>query len=175
METATIRNMNDLGRVLLCDTHEELEKYFRSEIYPVTFTCDDEKVIFYTDADRVPFSKILRFPFTEDDFEDAMVGLQCVTDYAMHEGYDHTHEDLFKSLALRYAEEHGIIEYTVNKEYMEYWSLYEDGFHFYRVDLNTNSKDHVCFLEWHKEEGYPIPAFLLTEVQGFTKYNYFEG
>ena len=114
----TINSISDLAAVL--DTTEEgLRDYFASEIYPVTVTHDEEKVTFTTDADRVPFTKSLRFPFTEDDVSDAMVGLQCVTDYAMHEGYWNTHKDLFDSLALRYAEEHGIIEYNVNKEYME--------------------------------------------------------
>ena len=175
MEAIKIKTINDLVKSHQFDQVEELTKYLHNEIYPVTLKYDDKKITLTTDADRVPFSKVLWFPFTDEDYEDAMVGLQCVTDYAMHEGYDHTHEDLFKELAIHYAEEHGIIEYNVNKEYMEYWSLYEDGFHFYRVDLNSDLKEHLCHIEWHKEEEYPIPAFLLTEVQGFTKYNYFEG
>ena len=175
METTTINNINDFAKVMLCDSVEDLVKYFSEyTVYPVEIEYTDKSVTLRTDADRVPFTKVLWFPFTEDDYEDAIIGLQCVTDYAMHEGYDHTHEDLFKSLALRYAENHGIYEYQVNGSYMEYWSLYNEGFYFYRVDLNTNGKSQVCHLEWHKEDGYPIPAFLKTP-EGFLKYNYFEG
>lgn len=169
-----IQTINEFAEAL-GTTVAQLPEHFSHEIYPVTIEYGEKALKLKTDADRVPFTKILRFPFDMDDYEAAIVGLQCVTDYAMHEGYDNTHKDLFKSLALHYAEEHGIIEYEVNKEYMEYWSLYDDGFHFYRVDLNTNEKSHVCHLEWYKSEGYPIPAFLLTEVKGFTKYNYYEG
>lgn len=174
METITIRDINDLAKALLCDTEEELADYFRRSIYPVTFTNSAESITLATDADRVPFTKVLRYPFTEDDYEDAMVGLQCVTDYAMHEGYENTHKDLFKELALRYAEKHGIIEYKVNSNYMEYWSLYEEGFYFYRVNLNTDGRCQVCHLEWHKDDGLPVPAFLVTR-EGHTLYNYFEG
>ena len=127
-----------------------------------------------TDADRVPFEKVLRFPFTEDDFDDALTGLQCVTDYAMHEGYDHVHEDLFKSIALQHAEKIGVYEYQVNGSYMEYWSLFDEGFYFFRTDLNTLEREEVCHIHWVKSEGYPVPAFLKTP-EGFTKYNYFEG
>ena len=171
----TINNIRDLERVLLCDSAEELTEFFGSLIYPVTLTYDEKSVTLATDADRVPFTKVLSFPFTEDSYQDAITELQCVTDYAMHEGYDRMHEDLFKGIALRHAEEIGVIEYTVNKAYMEYWSLYEDGFYFFRTDLNTLKREEVCHLPWIKEEGYPIPAFLLTEVKGFTKYNYFCG
>ena len=171
----TIRNITDLVRALDFDALEELEKFMSSNTYPVALTHDDEKVILTTDADRVPFTKVLRYPFTDSDYDDAIVGLQCVTDYAMKEGYWHTHKDLFDSLAIRYAEKHGIIEYKVNQNYMEYWSLYEDGFYFIRIELNTDEREEVCHLPWTREEGLPIPAFLLAEVKGFTKYNYFEG
>ena len=175
METIIIRDINDLAKALLCDTEEELADYFRRSIYPVTFTNSAESITLATDADRVPFTKVLRYPFTEDDYEDAMVGLQCVTDYAMHEGYDRTHEDLFKGIALRHAEEIGVYEYQVNGSYMEYWSMFDEGFYFFRTDLNTLQREEVCHLHWVKQEGYPVPAFLLTEVTGFTKYNYFCG
>ena len=168
MKPTTIKNIHDLAKLLTCDNVEELEKYFSEEIYPVTLTYSEEAVTLTTDADRVPFTKTLRFPFDEAEYTD-------VTDYAMHEGYDHTHKDLFKDLALRYAERHGVYEYSVNKNYMEYWSLYDQGFYFYRIDLNTSEREEVCHLPWRKEDGYPVPAFLLTEVTGYTKYNYFEG
>ena len=174
MKPTTIKNITDLAKLLTCDTIEELETYFAEEIYPVTLTYSDEAITLTTDADRVPFTKTLRFPFDESEYTDAMVGLQCVTDYAMHEGYDHTHEDLFKHLALLYGERHGVYEYKVTKEFMEYWSLYDDGFYFYRIDLNTNERTEVCHLPWRKEDGYPVPAFLLSK-EGYTLYNYFEG
>ena len=174
METATIKTLEDLVKALEFNTTEELTAYLRDEIYPVTLTHDEKAVTLTTDADRVPFDKTLRFPFTESDYENAITGLQCVTDYAMKEGYWHTHKDLFDSLTLRYAERHGIYEYSVNQNYMEYWSLYEDGFYFYRIDLNTNERNEVCHLPWQKEDGYPVPAFLKTP-EGYTKYNYFEG
>lgn len=174
MNTATIKNIADFIKAMDCDSIESLRKYFSSEVYPVTVSYDSSSVTLTTDADRVPFTKVLRFPFSEDDCEDAICGLQCVTDYAMHEGYDHTHKDLFADLALRYAETHGVIEYNVNKEFMEYWSLYDDGFRFIRIDLNTSDREEVCHLPWNKEDGYPIPSFLMTSY-GTTKYNYFEG
>ena len=170
----TIKNITDLVKELDFDTLEELENYLGDEVYPVTLTHNEKGIKLVTDADRVPFDKILRFPFSENDFYNALSGLQCVTDYAMHEGYKETHKDLFDQLALRYAEDHGIYEYKVNSNYMEYWSLYEEGFYFYRVDLNTEGKCQVCHLEWHKEDGYPVPAFLKTP-EGYTKYNYFYG
>lgn len=170
----TIRNINDLVKTLQFDTIEELEEHLRQEIYPVTIEYDEQKVTLRTDADRVPFDKVLRFPFSEDDYDAALVGLQCVTDYAMHEGYDRTHEDLFKDIALRHAEKIGVYEYTVNGSYMEYWSLFDEGFYFFRVDLNTLEREEVCHLHWEKSEGYPVPAFLKTP-EGYTLYNYFCG
>ena len=175
MKPATIRNLEDLVETLEFETVEDLTNHLNEEIYPVALDSEEGKITLMTDADRVPFTKELRFPFEEKDFENALVGLQCVTDYAMHEGYWHTHKDLFETLALRYAEKHGVYEYTVNKEYMEYWSLYDEGFYFYRIDLNTSEREEVCHLPWSKADGYPVPAFLKTEVEGYTKYNYFEG
>lgn len=174
MKTTTIKNISDLIGVLQFDNLEELREFLSHDVYPVTLDHDREKITLSTDADRVPFTKVLRFPFTEDDYSDAISGLQCVTDYAMNEGYNRTHEDLFAGLALRYAEQHGIIEYQVNRSYMEYWSLYEEGFYFIRVDLNTSDREEVCHLPWNKADGLPIPAFLTTR-EGHTKYNYFEG
>lgn len=174
MKSLEIRNHGDLLKALQFDTLAELAEHLRNDIYPVTIECEWGHITLRTDADRVPFTKVLYFPFSESDYEDALVGLQCVTDYAMHEGYDRTHEDLFKELALRYAEDHGVIEYKVSKNYMEYWSLYEDGFWFIRVDLNTNDREEVCNLPWSKDDGLPVPAFLVTR-EGHTLYNYFEG
>lgn len=174
MEPTTIRSANDLAKALEFDTVEDLQNYLKEEIYPVTLTHTDEGVTLATEADRVPFTKVLRFPFTEEDYQNAMIGLQCVTDYAMHEGYGRTHEDLFKDLALRHAEKIGVYEYTVNGSFMEYWSLFDEGFYFFRTDLNTLEREEVCHLHWSKEEGYPVPAFLKTP-EGYTKYNYFCG
>lgn len=176
MKPATINNLSDLikAKAPTFESLEELTEYLGNEIYPITFKHEWGKIILTTDADRVPFTKILYFPFTEQEYDDAIIGLQCVTDYAMHEGYDRTHEDLFKDLALRYAETHGIYEYKVNKNYMEYWSLYEEGFYFYRVNLDTNGRLQVCHLPWTKEDDIPVPAFLKT-AEGYTLYNYFKG
>lgn len=80
----------------------------------------------------------------------------------------------YNQKALTYAEQHGIYEYKVNEKYMEYWSLYDEGFYFRRVNLDTFDYMQVCHLEWHKEDGIPVPAFLKTE-SGATKYNYFCG
>jgi hypothetical protein len=168
----TIKNINDLKKMLQCDTDKELTEFFHNEIYPVTFTNDDKALILSTDADRVPFTKVLRYPFSEAAYNDAMVGLQCVTDYAMHEGYDHTHKDLFEHIALLHAEKIGVYEYSVSKHYMEYWSLFEDGFHFYRVDLNNLERKELGFIRWRIKDDYTVPAFLLTP-EGYTKYNYF--
>ena len=169
------QTINDLVKSQQFDRVEELAEFLLTEVYPVTIEYDDEKIVLRTDADRFPLDKVLRFPFTDEDFYDAMVGLQCVADYSMHEGYDNTHKDLFKDLALRHAEKIGVYEYQVNKNYMEYWSLYDEGFYFFRTDLNTLEREEVCHLHWVKGEGYPVPAFLLTEVTGYTKYNYFCG
>ena len=176
MKPATINNLGDLikAKAPMFESLEELIKYLADETYPVTIRHDWEKITLSTDADRVPFTKELRFPFTESDYDDAIIGLQCVTDYAIHEGYDNTHKDLFENLALHLAEKHGIIEYKVNKNYMEYWTLYDDGFWFIRVDLNTLEREEVCNLPWTKDDGLPVPAFLVTR-EGHTMYNYFEG
>lgn len=169
-----IQTITDLVKSQQFDRVEELAEFLRSNVYPVTLVYNNEKIKLITDADRVPFDKILRFPFTEDEYHDAIVGLQCVTDYAMHEGYWHTHKDLYKGIALRYAERHGVYEYKVNRNYMEYWSLYDLGFYFYRIDLDTEERTEVCHMPWTKEDGIPVPLFLISP-EGYTKYNYFEG
>ena len=169
-----IQNITDLVKAMQFDRLEELAEFLSHEVYPVTIESSEEALTISTDADRVPFKKVLRFPFTETDFDDALSGLQCVTDYAMHEGYEHTHKDLFDSIALRHAEEIGVYEYKVNGSYMEYWSLFDEGFYFFRTDLNTLEREEVCHLHWVKEEGYPVPSFLHTP-EGYTKYNYFCG
>lgn len=174
MKPATIKNIGDLEKALLCSSIDELNGYLRTMTYPVTITHDFGKITLATDADRVPFTKVLRFPFTEDEFDDAICGLQCVTDYAMHEGYENTHKDLYAGIALRHAEKIGVYEYEVNGSYMEYWSLFDEGFYFFRTDLDTLQREEVCHIHWRKDEGYPIPAFLKTNY-GATKYNYFEG
>ena len=80
----------------------------------------------------------------------------------------------YKQKALIHAEHIGVYEYTVNGKYMEYWSFYEDGFHFMRVDLDTNDGSEVGYIPWYKGDGYPIPAFLLSDA-GATLYNYCTG
>lgn len=78
----------------------------------------------------------------------------------------------YNQKALLCAEEHGLYEYKVNGKYMEYWSLYPDGFHFYRVNLDTQVWELAGSIPWKRQDGKPVPVFLLTET-GATKYNYF--
>lgn len=171
----TIKNIVDLMQSLDCSTEEEMRKYFRQLDYPVEITYSDEKVTLKTDADRVPFDKNILFPFTEDEYESAITGLLCVTDYAMHEGYDNVHKEVFESLALRHAEKIGVYQYKVNGRYMEYWSLFDEGFYFFRTDLDTLEREEVCHIPWNKNDGTPIPAFLQTDVMKSALYNYFVG
>lgn len=174
MSATKIQTINDLAKAKQFDSVEELARFLLTEVYPVTIESSGEALTIRTDADRVPFTKALRYPFTESDFDDALSGLQCVTDYAMHEGYARVHEDLFKNIAIRHAEDIGVYEYKVNGSYMEYWSMFDEGFYFFRTDLNTLEREEVCHLHWVKSEGYPVPAFLRTP-EGYTKYNYFCG
>jgi len=80
----------------------------------------------------------------------------------------------YKENALRYAEQHGIYEYRVQLKYMEYWSLYDEGFYFFRVDLDTNKRTTLGHIDWSPYKNYPIPTFLMNE-SGTTFYNYFCG
>lgn len=80
----------------------------------------------------------------------------------------------YKEIALRYAEKIGVYEYATNGKYMEYWSMFDEGFYFFRTDLDTFERTEVCFLHWVKDEGFPVPSFLKTP-EGYTKYNYFCG
>ena len=80
----------------------------------------------------------------------------------------------YKDRALRHAESIGVYEYKVNGKYMEYWSLFYDGFYFYRYDIEADNTTVICHLPWRKEEGFPVPAFLLSET-GATLYNYLVG
>lgn len=171
----TIKNITDFIRSLGCNTEEEMRKYLREYDYPVEITYDEKKITLKTDADRVPLDQNIWFPFTEDEYDKAIIGLLCYTDYAMCEGYDRMHEGLFKDLALRHAEKTGIYQYKVNKNYMEYWSLYDDGFYFFRKDLDTLKREEVCHIPWNKNDGTPIPAFLQTDIMKTALYNYFVG
>ena len=80
----------------------------------------------------------------------------------------------YKQKALCYAEKHGIYEYDVNGKYMEYWSMYDEGFYFFRVNIDTEDRRLEAIISWHKEDEIPIPAFLTTE-DGATRYNYLVG
>ena len=65
METNEIRNINDLAHAEGYDTIEEFEKSISMyPVYPVTIEYNEKTVTLRTDADRVPFTKILHFPFT---------------------------------------------------------------------------------------------------------------
>lgn len=74
--------------------------------------------------------------------------------------------------ALIYAENNGVYEYSVSGNRMEYWSLYDDGFFRYRVNLDTSAKEEVDHIDW--QPGDEIPPFLLSQ-KGYPLYNYFEG
>ena len=74
--------------------------------------------------------------------------------------------------ALIYAEHNGIYEYTVTGRSMEYWSLYDDGFFRYRVNLDTETREEVEHIDW--QPGDEVPPFLLS-LKGYPLYNYFEG
>ena len=80
----------------------------------------------------------------------------------------------YKQKALCYAEKHGIYEYAVNEKYMEYWSMYDEGFYFFRVNLDTEDRRLEAIISWHKDDGIPVPTFLTTD-DGATRYNYFVG
>ena len=80
----------------------------------------------------------------------------------------------YNQKALRYAEEHGMYEYKVNGKYMEYWSLYDEGFYFFRVDLDTNKRTTLGNIAWNPCQNYPIPTFLMNK-SGTTFYNYYCG
>ena len=80
----------------------------------------------------------------------------------------------YKQKAISYAEQLGIYEFKVNENYLEYWSLYIDGFHFSRVNLDTFINVEVCVLPWKQEDNIPVPAFLKNE-HGATLYNYMIG
>lgn len=74
--------------------------------------------------------------------------------------------------ALLHAEKIGVYEYDINEDgWMEYWSLYSDGFYFIRYNLNDGTEQRNGVIPWN---GGPVPAFLIGE-NGGTLYNYFVG
>ena len=79
----------------------------------------------------------------------------------------------YEAKALKYAEEHGIVEYEVNGYMMEYWTFYgqSEGWMFIRYDLEQKKEVfRGANIPWNGT----IPKFLLDE-SGATKYNYLEG
>lgn len=77
-------------------------------------------------------------------------------------------------LALFHAEKIGVYEYLLNGDWMEYWSLFDDGFYFIRYNVQDGTELRDGFIPWTKQDGRPVPEFLITE-HGHTKYNYFCG
>ena len=81
----------------------------------------------------------------------------------------------FEQKALRYAEEHGIIEYGVTGSVMEYLSFYgpEEGWVYVAVELDRPEPK-----EFLRKPAFPwlgwIPYWLKAENGGL-KYNYMEG
>lgn len=76
--------------------------------------------------------------------------------------------------ALRYAENHGIIEYGVNGSVMEYLSFYgqDEGWWYIAIDLES-------MREIYRGKAFPwlgwIPYWLKAQDNGGLLYNYMEG
>lgn len=81
----------------------------------------------------------------------------------------------FERKARIYAEQNGIIEYSVNGTIMEYLSFYgpAEGWIYVAVELDCDKPREILrekAFGWH---GW-IPCWLKTET-GATRYNYMEG
>lgn len=86
-------------------------------------------------------------------------------------------EESYETKAIRYAEEHGIVEYEVNGYMMEYWTFYgkHDGWRFVRVDLDSGKEAfRGADIPWDSRMTDPIPKFMKND-KGWLKYNYMEG
>ena len=82
----------------------------------------------------------------------------------------------FERKALCYAEEYGIIEYSVNGSIMEYMSFYgpAEGWVYVAVELDREEPKEIIREQafgWH---GW-IPYWLIKAENGGLKYNYMEG
>lgn len=79
----------------------------------------------------------------------------------------------YDELALKRAEEIGVIEYAVNGNLMEYWSFFEgEGWYFIRYDLDAKMEVfRGANIPFHKTFPKPIPAFLMSK-NGGCLYNY---
>lgn len=83
----------------------------------------------------------------------------------------------YEAKAIRYAEEHGIVEYEVNGYMMEYWTFYgkSEGWMFVRVDLDSGKEAfRGANIPWDSKMTDPIPKFMKND-KGWLKYNYMEG
>ena len=83
----------------------------------------------------------------------------------------------YETKAIRYAEEHGIVEYEVNGYMMEYWTFYgkSEGWMFVRVDLDSGKEVfRGANIPWDPKMTDPIPKFMKND-KGWLKYNYMEG
>ena len=78
----------------------------------------------------------------------------------------------YERKALLYAEQIGIYEYSVNAEFIEYWSLYDEGFIFVKRNLDTGTETRELRIPWTGTDC--IPDFLRGKFGG-TLYNYFCG
>lgn len=80
----------------------------------------------------------------------------------------------YKQKALRYAEQHGIIEYSVSGHIMEYLTFYgqDEGWWYIAIDLES-------MRGIYRGKAFPwmgwIPEFLKDPETGATKYNYYCG
>ena len=83
----------------------------------------------------------------------------------------------YEAKALKYAEEHGIVEYEVNGYMMEYWTFYgkSEGWRFVRVDLDSGKEAfRGAAIPWDSKMSDPVPRFLKND-KGWLKYNYMQG
>lgn len=85
-------------------------------------------------------------------------------------GYEHK--------ALCYAEQIGVIEYSVNGKWIEYWSFFPgEGFRFIQRNLDTGEENREGFIPWTLESGRPLPEFLKetdpnNDAVWWCRYNY---
>ena len=77
-----------------------------------------------------------------------------------------------KQYSILVCEKIGVYEFKLNGDWLEYWTLYEDGFRFVRFNLVTGEENRDTLINWSPLD--PVPSFLLNE-NGATLYNYFVG
>ena len=92
-------------------------------------------------------------------------------------GVEEPKEESYETKALKYVEEHGIVEYDVNGYMLEYWTFYgrSEGWRFVRVDLDSGKEVfRGADIPWDSKMTDPVPRFLKND-KGYLKYNYMQG